>query len=253
MMPTATVCRVFPHDADDGPQNMARDEALLELVARDPSAAAFRTYGWSKATLSLGYFQAIAAAESQPRWQGLPLVRRATGGGAIWHDREITYALAIPRDHPLARQGVRLYQAVHEAIAAILADLGIGAERRGAHRAATPGDPRPFLCFLDRDAEDLVVGPSKIVGSAQRRRAGTILQHGSILLRGSPAAPELPGIADLAGTPGDVRPWAARLAQEIPLALGFQPEPVAWNEALLERAEELSRTVYTNPAWTRRR
>ena len=253
MSPTVLPCRVFPHDDADGPRNMARDEALLELVAQDPAAAAFRTYGWNAPTLSLGYFQAIAAAESEPRWRGLPLVRRATGGGAIWHDREITYGLAVPRDHPLARQGTRLYQAVHEAIAGLVAELGIHAERRGAHRAAPAGDPRPFLCFLDRDAEDLVVGPSKIVGSAQRRRAGTILQHGSVLLGRSPATPELPGLGDLADGTCDAPRWSAWLAEQVPLRLGFRPEPVPWPEALLARAEELARTVYTNPAWTRRR
>jgi lipoate-protein ligase A len=249
----AAVCRVFPHHVTDGPHNMARDEALLELVASDPGAAAFRTYGWAVPTLSLGYFQAIAQAEADPRWRNVPLVRRPTGGGAIWHDREITYALAIPRSHPLARQSGDLYRVVHEAIAELLRDLGVVARRRDAERTGQAGAPRPFLCFLDRDPEDLIVGPAKVVGSAQRRRSGTILQHGSVLLSRSSRTPELPGVGDLAASPAEAPPWAVWLEHKIPLSLGCRPEPVTWDGPTLDRAEELASSIYSSPAWTHRR
>ena len=189
-------CRIFPYESADGPANMALDEALLDAVAEDPSFALLRTYGWTEPTLSLGYFQAIAEADADPRWHGVPVVRRPTGGGAIWHHHELTYALVVPAVHPLARPAAPLYHAVHSALAALLRRHGVDAVPRGAG-PPSPAAPRPFLCFADRDPEDLVCQGAKIVGSAQRRRSGAILQHGSMLLRRSSITPEFPGVADL--------------------------------------------------------
>jgi lipoate-protein ligase A len=245
-------CLVFPHADADGPANMARDEALLELVSDDPSVAAFRTYGWTEATLSLGYFQSIADAEGDPRWRGVPLVRRPTGGGAICHDHEVTYALAVPRGHPLSRRSGELYQAVHAAIAGLLGGFGVGARRRGDGRPAGEA-ARPFLCFADKDPEDVVVGPDKVIGSAQRRRSGAILQHGSVLLARSPLAAELPGVGDLAPLDVSAGEWGDRLGRVVPEALGFVARPTAWPDRVLARAGEIEREVYRAPAWTRRR
>jgi lipoate-protein ligase A len=247
-------CLLLPHEDGDGPENMARDEALLELVAAAPDAAAFRTYGWTEPTLSLGYFQSIGEVESDPRWRPVPVVRRPTGGGAIWHDRELTYALAVPRSSPLSRQGVALYRAVHGAIAGLLSGFGLDARRRGGD-ALPPGGvrPRPFLCFTDLDPEDIVSGPVKLVGSAQRRRSGAILQHGSVLLVCSDRAPELPGASDVGAVPGDPAVWADLLRRRLPEALGFRSEPARWSASVRARAREIEAMVYRNPGWTRRR
>jgi lipoate-protein ligase A len=248
-------CLVLPHDVADGPANMARDEALLQLVQDEAASgrevAALRTYGWAVPTLSLGYFQPIAAVESDPRWRGVPVVRRPTGGGAIWHDREVTYALAVPRGHPLARRSADLYRAVHEAIAGLLRERGVDALRRGDAPAGEAA--RPFLCFADRDPNDVVIGPHKVVGSAQRRRHGAVLQHGSVLLGRSPAAPELPGVNDLTGLALDPAGWSEALRRRIPEALGFAARPAAWPERFLGPALDFGRSVYDSPAWTRRR
>jgi lipoate-protein ligase A len=232
---------------------MARDESMLDLVAGDPSSAAFRTYGWTEPTLSLGYFQAVAGPESDPRWRGVPLVRRPTGGGAILHHREVTYALVIPRSHALALCTAELYLAVHASVAALLGGERFGVRRRGDPGSAVERERRPFLCFNDRDPEDLVVGSHKVVGSAQRRRAGAVLQHGSVLLAASPLTPELPGLSDLTAAPADTAFWAERLSRRFPEALGLQPEPSGWPEPLLARARVLEAGVYRNLAWTRRR
>ena len=190
-------CRIFPYEQADGPANMALDEALLDAVAAEPSQALLRTYGWSEPTLSLGYFQKISEAEADPRWHRVPIVRRPTGGGAIWHHHELTYALVIPAGHPLARPAATLYHAVHSALADLLRRHGVDTALRGA-LTPSPTAPPPFLCFADRAAEDLVCQHAKIVGSAQRRRSGAILQHGSMLLRRSPfRLPSFPGVADL--------------------------------------------------------
>jgi lipoate-protein ligase A len=245
-------CQIFPYQSADGPTNMALDEALLDAVAADPSSAMLRTYGWTEPTLSLGYFQAIAGVEADPRWHGRPLVRRPTGGGAIWHHHEVTYALVIPSTHPLARPNTALYYAVHSAIVSLLGRRGIAAERRGPARG--PRDEvRPFLCFTDRDPEDIVIEGVKIVGSAQRRRIGAILQHGSLLLMRSDVTPELPGAGDLVPISADLGSWSAALEEELPRALGLSPTRAEFTLEIRRRAADLERQVYRNPTWDRRR
>jgi lipoate-protein ligase A len=245
-------CRVFPYESADGPSNMAHDEAMLEAVAEDSSFALLRTYGWSEPTLSLGYFQPVALAEAEPRWRGQPHVRRPTGGGAIWHHHEMTYALVVPAAHPLARPSSALYHGVHSALARLLQARGVDARRRGP--AAAPRlTERPFLCFADHDPEDLVVHGIKIVGSAQRRRSGAILQHGSMLLRSSSRTPELAGLSDLSGALSDRSYWAEIVAAELPGALGMVPTHQDFPATLRGRARDLEREVYRNLAWNRRR
>ena len=94
-------CFLLPYLMADGPANMALDEAMLEEAARG-DAAYLRFYGWTVPTLSLGYFQRMADVRADPRWAGVPIVRRPTGGGAIWHHHELTYAIAVP-PHVAAR------------------------------------------------------------------------------------------------------------------------------------------------------
>ena len=245
-------CDVLPFEAADGPMNMAMDEAILEAAADDPSAAILRTYGWSEPTLSLGYFQRLADASSEARWRGVPTVRRPTGGGALWHEHELTYAIAIPHAHPLARRPADLYRAVHGAIARVVRDLGASADRRG-EAGARKGPDRPFLCFTDRDGEDIVTLGSKIVGSAQRRRRGAVLQHGSLLLRRSPTTPELPGLGDLAEVSTSPSTWSDRLRAAIPEAFGLASEERPPTPVERQRARELARRTYLDDRWTARR
>ena len=249
------ICRVLPYQVAEGATNMAIDEALLDLVARDPSAAWFRTYGWATPTLSLGYFQSWAEAEAEPRWRDAAKVRRATGGGAIWHEHELTFAIVVPSDHPLTRPNTALYRAVHEATAQVLASLAVDARRHGDLGPEEAGETpdRPFLCFAGRDGEDLVHRGVKLVGSAQRRRAGAVLQHSSLLLRRADAVPELPGAADLADVTDDPRVWSGRIAGRLVPALGLEPVAADWPEGLREAAEAIERRVYRNPEWNHKR
>ena len=251
--PMAIRCRILPHESGDGPSNMALDQALLDSVAADPSMAVVRTYDWSVPTLSLGYFQSIAEAEADPRWLGAPIVRRPTGGGALWHDLEVTYAVIVPADHPAARPSRTLYQTVHRAIADHLRSLGLPAERRGDRGAGEFSGARPFLCFTDRDSEDIVFRNVKLVGSAQRRRSGAVLQHGSLLLGRSSRTPELPGLSDLARLSPDPSGWALALRTILAEALGLacMSEDVQPEER--QRASLLADGVYGDPSWTRRR
>src|SRR3954453_254392 len=93
-------CRVLPHEVAAGAANMALDDALLAEATAAPGTAYFRTYGWRLPTLSLGYFQSVRDGESDARWRGVPVVRRPTGGGALFHEHEVTYALILPPTDP---------------------------------------------------------------------------------------------------------------------------------------------------------
>jgi len=174
-----------------GPENMAADEVLAaEAVARGRPLV--RLYAWSRPTVSLGGFQRLADARGCAAIAGLPLVRRPSGGGAIVHGTDLTYAVAVPREHAWGGEPQVLYDAFHEALAAELRRRGVAADRHpGRDRAA--GDEGRFLCFDRRARGDLVVrrgdgGPDgdKILGSAQRRLRGAVLQHGSLLLEPPP-------------------------------------------------------------------
>ncbi len=182
---------------------MAVDEALLR-TAGESRQITLRLYQWEQPTLSLGYFQAYDGRQNHAASQPCPVVRRATGGGAIVHDREITYSLTAPVAHRLDQQLLSWYQHVHQAWRTTLATLGI--EVYLCPRT-DPQREEAFLCFERRSAGDLLLGGYKIGGSAQRRHRDAVLQHGSLLLDRSPAAPELPGIAQLVGPDWESRCW----------------------------------------------
>ena len=176
----------------DGETNMARDAAMLQ-AAVDDGRCQLRIYEWASPTISLGYFQ---KPESVPtEFAELPCVRRLSGGGAILHDYDLTYSCAIPAGHPRAARPTELYDLVHDQIVKVLLEHGCHVKPRGS--AAMKLADEPFLCFYRSDPHDLVLGEHKVVGSAQRRRKGAILQHGSLLLRASEHAPDLLGLADL--------------------------------------------------------
>ncbi len=237
---------------------MALDEAILEWVAGHPDAVCLRTYGWIESTLSLGYFQSMNATFADRRWQGVPVVRRATGGGAIWHDHDLTYAIVLPAHHALARPSGALYKAVHSAIAQGLRELGLQACRRAECEAVPLGaekrsQARPFLCFTDRDADDIVASGYKIVGSAQRRHSGSVLQHGSLLIKQSERAPELLGVCDLTGGSQDPRFWAGMVEEAVCRVLDLQPIVWELHSGVCQRAGEIEQKIYRSTAWTARR
>jgi lipoate-protein ligase A len=172
---------------------MAVDEALLE-AALERGECTVRWYRWREATVSLGYFQAAEAAAAIPGLCDLPIVRRLTGGGAILHHHEWTYSCAIPPATPLAENPTQIYDRVHEQIVAALVEQGIRSALRGEALVEREGT---FLCFGRGDPRDIVLKGHKILGSAQRRRRGAVLQHGSLLLHSSEHAPQFPGLVDL--------------------------------------------------------
>jgi lipoate-protein ligase A len=248
-----TICRILPHERGDGPSNMAMDEALLDAVAENPTMAVVRTYEWSVPTLSLGYFQSIEEVRADPRWAKIPVVRRPTGGAALWHEFEVTYAVVVPGTHPASRPSRLLYRTIHEAIAERLQSFGIPAARRGGVDREMASGNRPFLCFTDRDEQDIVFRNVKVVGSAQRRRGGAVLQHGSLLLGRSKMTPELPGLNDLSSIFSDTSRWGVLLRDLLSEALRIPAREEDFRPEERRRAEFLRDQVYNNPSWTLRR
>ncbi|MCA9011355.1 MAG: lipoate--protein ligase family protein [Planctomycetaceae bacterium] len=191
----------MPHN---GLFNMSMDAALLQLAA-ERERSVVRIYQWSEPTVTLGYFQGLNQDSESP-FPGLPIVRRLSGGGAILHDREVTYSLILPLSHPARQNPSGVYETVHQAIIQLLTTVGVSSLLRSAfeklptHRMTAGAGPtaEPFLCFLRQNPNDIVHSSGcKIVGSAQRRRKGVILQHGSIILKASELVPQVKGIEDL--------------------------------------------------------
>lgn len=246
------ICRVLPHSVHDGPEQMALDQALLESVSNEPECAVFRTYEWSRPTLSLGYFQKASDATTDPRWRGVPLLRRSTGGGAILHHHELTYALVLPRAHPVSNRIADLYRLVHQGVALAMKSFGVEINRWGDQKLQKAQN-RPFLCFTDRDHEDMVIGTAKVLGSAQRRRPGAVLQHGSLLLARSLLTPELPGIAEASSHFFAADACATIITRSILKTLDLDPEPGPPTECEISLARQIKDSTYSNPAWTYKR
>ncbi|MDD4892195.1 MAG: biotin/lipoate A/B protein ligase family protein [Phycisphaerae bacterium] len=238
--------RLILDGAGDGAWNMGVDEAMLG------GGATLRFYQWRPATISLGYFQPIDAYDARAaELAGFGLVRRVTGGGAILHDDELTYSLAVPADWPvLAGEAVRLYRLAHEAILGGLTALGLAA---GFHEGAVAGNAQrgPFFCFARRHTYDLVVGKDKIVGSAQRRRPKAILQHGSIMLRRRGPQP-CTGVNDHRASAVSADELAAILIPRFGAALEADLVPAELTSAETAAAEALA-DRHATAAWVRQR
>lgn len=243
----------------DGPDNMARDQALLESCAAAGSEPVLRFYAWSPATISLGRFQTYAEYEQLPPPAGaLPVVRRTTGGGAILHDLEVTYSLAVPIGHPLIKGPAnRLYELAHDAV---IAAIGPQARRLGGD------DPRcdasslrgPFFCFARRHGLDVVIDDpedptsvSKIAGSAQRRTPQAILQHGSIMLDSRYEQQPVATWTGL-GESVDFQTAVDRLIPAYEEVFDITLRVEDWDETTLAAAANL-RSRYSAQTWTKDR
>lgn len=170
--------------ARPGPLNMAVDEALLDLVTTE-RVGVLRLYRWDPWTLSFGAHEPALRRYDRARIEALrlPVVRRPTGGRAVWHADEVTYAIAAPTD--TFGSLTETYHAIHTAIADALRALGAPVSL--ARRPAAPPALEEGACFASPVGGEIVARHRKVVGSAQLRRGDAFLQHGSILLSGSQA------------------------------------------------------------------
>ena len=253
--------------------NMAVDEAILQAVARGEAPPTLRFYDWSPACLSLGYGQRAADVDFDAvARQGWAVVRRPTGGRAILHVDELTYSVALPGDEPLAAGDILdSYRQISQALVHGLALLG-------AHALAEPQSERARggpVCFEVPSHYEITVGGRKLVGSAQVRRYGGVLQHGSLPLHGDLGricqALFYADEAARAEAQRQVRARALTLAeacggrdftwQEAAAALaagfnrvhGIQLAPAKLTPNEYREARRLAAEVYGQPAFTRRR
>jgi len=192
----------------DGPHtaryNMACDEAIFRSVSGGAALPVLRLYQWEPSAISIGYHGDAGQVDTEHcREMGWEWVRRPTGGGAVFHDRELTYAVIAPA-MGLGTDVLSIYRAVSEGLVAGLRRLGLQAELQPPQRQAArphrvsiepPGDdpagveagsPWAGVCFDTPSAYELTVAGKKVVGSAQVRRGGYFLQHGSILIEAEP-------------------------------------------------------------------
>ena len=167
----------------DGPWNMAVDDALLR-ASQTGAAPTLRFYRWRGAWLSLGLAQPLDPARRELcRQAGVGIVRRTTGGRAVLHGADLTYAVAAPVAS--LPPGVHAsYALLGEALRQGLAALGVASERGEAGSAGPAAGE--FDCFQALAAEELCVGGRKLAGSAQRRTGAGVLQHGSLRLAPDP-------------------------------------------------------------------
>ena len=167
-----------------GATNMAVDEAILNSVIDGASLPTLRFYAWSPPCLSLGRSQGLAEADlAACRTAGIDLVRRPTGGRSILHTDELTYSVALLQADPRTRGGiVESYRRLSEGLLAGLRSLGVDATQAAGQEAAST--ETTAVCFESPSDYEITVAGRKLVGSAQWRARGGVLQHGTLPLHG---------------------------------------------------------------------
>ena len=183
--PAATRWRLLVTEPADGATNMAIDETLWRGGREGTSPPTVRFFAWEPPTVSLGYGQPIGRDVDVEacRRLGVGLVRRPTGGSAIYHDgpeRELTYSVvASATDLGGALDLLQTYHWIGRALLRGLKTLGAPVEMV---TVASGEGPTPAFCFARTGSYELEINGRKVVGSAQRRQGACFLQHGSILL-----------------------------------------------------------------------
>ena len=161
--------------------NMALDELMLDWLSTGKIGPTIRFYGWSPAGISIGRFQDATKKIDfqQAADYGVEIVRRQTGGRAVLHDEELTYSVAVPETHPAMPRSVKeAYLVISKGLLAGYRELGINAEFAIPESSKEKTDSA--VCFDKSSWYELLVNGKKAAGSAQMRRKGVILQHGSV-------------------------------------------------------------------------
>jgi lipoate-protein ligase A len=245
----------------DAATNMARDLALLDLAA-ERGHAFVRTYSWMPHALSFGANEPALKRYDRDEIvrRGLAVVRRPTGGRAVWHAEELTYSVTAPEGTlgSLAES----YRVVHEILVAALATLG-----SGFSLAARP-DATPQLdagaCFASPAGGEIVSALGKVVGSAQLRERGAFLQHGSILLgnrqelvaeltRGTPPEVVAASLDEVLGRVVSTEEVAAGIRVAFETRLGALSAPDPQLQQAIEVRTAMHRPRFLDDAWTWRR
>jgi lipoate-protein ligase A len=228
---------ILPTRTGGAAENMATDFLLLQRYPR--VAPRFRHYGWHRPAFTFGYSQKFSFIHSQlPGGERFDLCRRPTGGGLVDHRDDWTFALVIPRGHPLEeRPATQSYREIHEALAAALRAQGVPAATKQFRDPDPASEPGPAgVCFQRAEVFDVVHERTaeKIAGAAQKRNKHGLLFQGSIW---RPAA----GAIDWDRFYDD---FVAQLAK----ALGVAAAPTQWPDL---NEDEVSALVehYSTPEW----
>jgi lipoate-protein ligase A len=239
--------RLIETPPSDGSFNMALDESLLSCVEQP----VLRFYRWQPPCLSLGYFQTTEGVDfGEYKRKGYTIVRRPTGGGAICHKDELTFAVVTPVSHPIARYTKEAYAIIHGVIIDALAMVGVSARMRGT---LDENPPERFLCFERTISCDIVCENRKIVGSAQRRWKNGFLQHGSIPLEYNPLVPTSGFVNLTAPQKVSYETMRNAIVFAFEKKLGIIFEASQPTETELALARRLVDEKYANPKWTYRR
>lgn len=273
----AIAWRLLIAEPCSGAQNMAVDEAILDARAEGRAQPTLRLYRWRPPAVSLGRFQELDERVDVDaiRERGYGLVRRPTGGRAILHSDELTYSVAVKEtDIPGGEALMSSYRQISGGIEAGLALLGLDAclgDRRGD--TGERSKALPTICFAKAARCDLVSAGRKVVGSAQARTRGCILQHGSIpftidpdeLLavlpgrksesleaRRAKLSQAAVGVAELLGRPVAFAELASVLRTGFEMCLGVHFEEGRLSEEEAARARDLEAAKYGTGDWTER-
>jgi len=287
------VVKTYPHSEwrllitppKPGTLNMAIDEAILEFVGRGDLPPTLRLYAWDPPCLSLGYAQPLNDVDlDRLNQSGWDLVRRPTGGKAILHTDELTYAVIAPHTEiRMAGSVLESYSRLSQALLLALQFLGVPANIRHKSKEVETSqkngqikygqkNPGP-VCFEEPSTYEIIVNNKKLLGSAQARRKEGILQHGSLPLYGDltriiqvlkfsdektrviAANRLLNRATTIELVLGEKIDWKitaeafSKAFQQV-LNLALQMAPITSKEET--RAAELVMDKYENPTWTER-
>lgn len=254
--------RLLISPPDCGATNLATDQAVAESVRDGSSPPTLRFYTWRPRALSLGYTQPIGIVDLDlAKRLRIDIVRRPTGGQAILHDDELTYAIALPPKHTLAAGGVLAsYERLNHGFERGLTTLGLDVVRgRWEPDTLSSFD---MVCFQSPSTHELSSAGFKLIGSAQTRVSGALLQHGSLPFSHNPEICELlrlprpdrwHGLRDLLPSP----PTLGELAETMSTAfadtfnVAFHPSDLTPHER--DQRDRLITERYRSHAWITRR
>lgn len=253
---------------------MAVDEAILASTSKGNTPPTLRLYAWDPPCLSLGYAQPVSDVDTTALVaNGWEMVRRPTGGRAILHTDELTYSVCGPDIDPvLSGDILSSYQRLSSAILSALQNIGLGVQALPKEKEASGTQPEP-ICFEIPSNYEITINGKKLVGSAQSRRMGGVLQHGTLPLSG-----DLTRITQALVFPNEASRQTAgeRLLQRATTIETSLGTAISWDQAAdafaaafgevlnldlqpgeltpgeLARAEELVAEKYTHPSWNER-
>lgn len=256
--------RLLVTEARDGATNMAVDEAVWRGRQAGTSPPTLRFFAWDPPTVSLGYGQALddAVSVEAARGFGVGMVRRPTGGSAIYHDgpdRELTYTVVATNDDlGVTSDLLEAYRWIARALAAGLRSLDVPVDVVAAPRGKGPA---PAFCFARTGRYEIELDGRKLVGSAQRRRGRCFLQHGSVLLGADEprlralfptTADPMASMATLESALGrrlTFEEVASALAAAFEAEHGLTLKPDGLSEAEHEEVERLIADKYASDTW----